>query len=204
LPLQARLLHALRERQVTPPGSHKPIDIDIAIIGSSRGNLLEAVRSGAFLEALYYQLGGLAVRWPPLRERSDLAVLAQRMLAAACTGEAPRLHADLLARFRAYHWPGNLRQLGSVLRTAAVMAAGESVVTEAHLSDDFLEDLRSADGAATDTPAAPAVGTRTLGEQEIDTIREALAQADGNISLASKRLGISRNTIYRKLRWKRA
>jgi transcriptional regulator of acetoin/glycerol metabolism len=202
LPLQARLLRVLRERQVAPAGSLKAIAIDIAIVGSSRGNLLEAVQAGAFLADLYYQLDGLAVRWPALRERSDLAALVQRLLTAAGPGDAPRLHADLLERFRAYHWPGNLRQLGNVLRTAAVMAAGEPFITDAHLSDDFLEDLRRVHATAptsSDTVVVPS--GKTLGEQEVDTIREALALANGNISLASKRLGISRNTIYRKLRW---
>jgi transcriptional regulator of acetoin/glycerol metabolism len=96
--------------------------------------------------------------------------------------------------FERYAWPGNIRQLANVLRTAAVMAAGEGEITEAHLSDDFLEDQREAPAA----PPAPA--ERSLDASEAALIRAAVDAAGGNISEAAKRLGISRNTIYRKLR----
>lgn len=109
-----------------------------------------------------------------------------------------------------------MRQLFNVLRTAAVMAAGEAVITREHLSDDFLDEARAAQAAGgvpgrpTEAQApAPApmwasdtgVANRSLEEMEIDAIRRAVDAAGGNISEASKRLGISRNTIYRKLRW---
>ncbi|MET0211268.1 MAG: helix-turn-helix domain-containing protein, partial [Burkholderiaceae bacterium] len=105
-----------------------------------------------------------------------------------------------------YDWPGNLRQLANVLHTASVMAQGEARITREHLSDDFLEETRQRHAAlvvaaAPATPAeAPAEG-RTLDELGRDAIRRAVEAAGGNISVASKRLGISRNTIYRKLRW---
>ena len=102
----------------------------------------------------------------------------------------------MLQLLQCHAWPGNIRQLANVLRTAAVMAAGEPLITRAHLSDDFLEDV----GAAVPPPARTPVAT--LHEQEIAMIQAALDAAGGNISEASKRLGISRNTIYRKLRWR--
>jgi transcriptional regulator of acetoin/glycerol metabolism len=240
LSLQARLLRALQERNVTPLGSLKSIPVDIAVIGATHRNLREMIGAGTFREDLYYRLNGLVVRLPALRDRSDLDVVARRILLAECPQDTPEIDPSVLALFKAYAWPGNLRQLANVLRTAAVMGAGESHICEHHLSDDFLEDVRRVRSHASPTapaqapmpvdpqatalsepanaaaapehamlpsreaeplPAALPEASRTLGEAEIDMIRSALAAADGNISVASKRLGISRNTIYRKLRW---
>jgi transcriptional regulator of acetoin/glycerol metabolism len=245
LALQARLLRVLQERCVTPLGSLKSIPVDISVIGATHRNLRDMIDAGTFREDLYYRLNGLVVRLPALRERSDLGVVARRILLAECPAGTPEISAPVMALFRAYAWPGNVRQLANVLRTAAVMAAGESQITELHLSDDFLEDVRRsrpcAGGVAPPAPAprivspaapatqatdafappagmaterdpamsaapssgppADAAAARTLGEAEIEMIRQALAAAGGNISVASKRLGISRNTIYRKLRW---
>jgi transcriptional regulator of acetoin/glycerol metabolism len=268
LPLQARLLRVLQERCVTPLGSGKSIAVDIAVIGATHRNLREMIQRGEFREDLYYRLNGLVLRLPPLRERSDLPLVAQRILANECPQGAPRISAEVMALFQRCDWPGNIRQLANVLRTAAVMAAGEPQITQAHLSDDFLEDVRrlaqqqaaaahaamaqpqaaaapaaampmalppgaaaapfatafapatavppsmaAAYGAAVGSPQAgpagfmppapPAPSARTLHEQEIAMIQAALDAAGGNISEASKRLGISRNTIYRKLRWNR-
>jgi len=224
LALQARLLRVLQERSVTPLGSQKSITVDIAVIGATHRNLREMIDAGSFREDLYYRLNGLVVRLPALRDRSDLGAVAQRILLAECPHATPRISAGVMALFRRYAWPGNIRQLANVLRTAAVMAAGEPQITEHHLSDDFLEDVQRVSVevpqvmqptrpvlAAVETPvvASPAKPVeavvpdiaRTLGEAEIDMIRNAVDAANGNISEASKRLGISRNTIYRKLRW---
>ncbi|HSW09131.1 sigma-54-dependent Fis family transcriptional regulator [Aquabacterium sp.] len=239
LSLQARLLRVLQERCVMPLGSQKSIPVDIAVIGATHRNLREMIEAGSFREDLYYRLNGLVVRLPALRQRSDLRLVAQRILLAECPQATPGISPAVMAMFERYAWPGNIRQLANVLRTAAVMAAGEAQITEQHLSDDFLEDVRrvpaagvrvaapAADPApeaaapvvadqpvpplvaappAASPPAppvtpAPAAAARTLGEAEIEMIRQVLAAANGNISVASKRLGISRNTIYRKLRW---
>ncbi|MGD9833593.1 MAG: sigma-54-dependent Fis family transcriptional regulator [Piscinibacter sp.] len=226
LALQARLLRVLQERVVTPLGSHKHIAVDIAVIGATHRNLREMIEKQQFREDLYYRLNGLVLKLPPLRERSDLAVVARRILQGECPQGAPEIGPRVMDLLGRYHWPGNIRQLANVLRTAAVMACGEGQITEAHLSDDFLEDVRSLPPravlhsapvmapplAAAPAPvvapvAAPAPvapvppPNRTLEEIEIDMIRAALEAAGGNISEASKRLGISRNTIYRKLRW---
>ncbi|HSN32093.1 MAG TPA: sigma 54-interacting transcriptional regulator, partial [Ideonella sp.] len=208
LALQARLLRVLQERQVVPLGGHKPVAVDVALISATHRDLHEMIEARAFREDLYYRLNGLVVKMPPLRERSDLQALVTRICSEECSGVVPSLSADVVELFRSYHWPGNLRQLSNVLRTASVMAAGEATITREHLSDDFLDDCRrgalragsSAAGAAVATEVAPALGT--LEEVEVETIRRAVEAAGGNISEASKRLGISRNTIYRKLRWR--
>lgn len=188
------------------------------------------------------------MRLPALRERSDLAAVARRILLAECPQGTLEISPAVMALFARYAWPGNIRQLANVLRTAVVMATGERQITEQHLSDDFLEDVgrgpssTAAARAAPQAPAGPATASarddvdassartspvteaagarsvehggehviehgieggpaRTLGQAEIDMIRAAVAAADGNISKASKSLGISRNTIYRKLHW---
>jgi transcriptional regulator of acetoin/glycerol metabolism len=231
--LQARLLCVLQERSVTPPGSSTPIPLDIAVICATHRNLHEMIARQAFRDDLYYRLNGLALRLPALRERSDLDAIAARILRAECPQGVPVLSPAVLELFHRYHWPGNIRQLVNVLRTAAVMAAGEPQIMTAHLPDDFLEEasrIAPRSGllpalAGTAAPVAPAAGARkvvdavapaapgsgarddasveappTLEQAEIGLIRAALDAAGGNISAASKRLGISRNTIYRKLR----
>ena len=259
--LQAHLLRVLQERQVTPLGSSKSVAVDVSIICATHRNLREMIDRKAFREDLFYRLNGLAVRLPPLRERSDLMPLVRRILDQLLQQSAEpdrrqrqlQPDSDVLRLFQHYHWPGNVRQLFNVLRTAAVMAAGEAVITREHLSDDFLDEARAAQAAGVAAgrpaeaqaqapaplapppevvrdapsiapaaaygaaPAAPlppasappapmwsgdtAVANRSLEEMEIDAIRRAVETAGGNISEASKRLGISRNTIYRKLRW---
>jgi transcriptional regulator of acetoin/glycerol metabolism len=248
--LQAHLLRVLQERQVTPLGSAKSVAVDVNIICATHRNLREMIDAKTFREDLFYRLNGLAVRLPPLRERSDLLALVRRILDQLTEnggGNGRQRHlqpdAEVLRLFQHYTWPGNVRQLFNVLRTAAVMAASEPVITREHLSDDFLDEACAAQSAqasapvvadpapavqtvaaalagaaaapAASLPAQPAASTppaprwsgetasapRSLEEMEIDAIRRAVDEAGGNISEASKRLGISRNTIYRKLRW---
>jgi transcriptional regulator of acetoin/glycerol metabolism len=226
LPLQARLLRVLQERSVTPLGGNRSVPVDIALIAATHRDLREMIAAQQFREDLYYRLNGLALRLPALRDRSDLLQLTRRILQAECPQGAPELSAPVLGMFGRYHWPGNIRQLANVLRTAAVMAGGDAQITELHLSDDFLEDVQrvpkpaaaaamAAAPAATTTtnstlppfpplaaaPGAPsAERAATLEEAERELIRQVLASVNGNISEASKRLGVSRNTIYRKLR----
>ncbi|WP_066331298.1 sigma-54-dependent Fis family transcriptional regulator [Azohydromonas lata] len=217
--LQARLLRVLQEGEVMPLGGTRPVPADVAVVSATHSDLRELVERQAFREDLYYRLNGLSVRLPPLRERSDLMALATRILRSRCPLRAPTLDADVAQLLQAYHWPGNVRQLVNVLRAAAAMAGDEPTITRAHLPDDFLEDVQRSMGrrrGGAGTPAAPASveapaaalppsgeaadAGATLEELEMQTILRVVQELDGNISLASKRLGISRNTIYRKLR----
>ncbi|HJV71513.1 sigma-54-dependent Fis family transcriptional regulator [Ideonella sp.] len=216
LSLQARLLRVLQERQVTPLGSAKSVPVDVAVVSATHRALRDMIGSHTFREDLYYRLNGLVVRLPPLRERSDLMTIVRKILRAETNGRPLELEPEVVTLLQGYHWPGNIRQLTNVLRTAAVMAGGEMMITRSHLSDDFLEDAQRdlpaaspampampAAAAAPPTPATdPAASAATLEEMELRTIQRAVDEAGGNISVASRRLGISRNTIYRKLRWK--
>lgn len=220
---QARLLRVLQEgRLMAAGGTAAPLDL--ALVCASRHGLQERVASGQFRDDLFHRLEGLAVRLPSLRERSDLPALVQRVLADEAPGRALRLSTELGGLFARYRWPGNLRQLRNVLRTAVAMSAGDSsVITREHLSSDFLEDVlapSAADAGAgarlaeAETPtagrpqdAASHGGTAAGGQQpgasleavELGAIRAALQAEGGNISRAARRLGISRNTVYRKL-----
>ena len=225
-------------------GGRKAIEVDTRIICATHRNLREMIEQKAFREDLYYRLNGLAVRLPPLRERSDLMALVERILDRESPERRLRLSPEVVRLFQGYHWPGNVRQLFNVLRTACVMASGESLITRDHLSDDFIDDARlvaqqraasaepvaapvfvaptgPAQAAAVPMPPAAApvepvspaasmpapVAARlpdepamSLEDIELRTIQQAVDAAGGNISVAAKRLGISRNTLYRRLK----
>ena len=216
LALQARLLRALQERAISPLGSNKLIRVDVAVVCATNRNLREMVASGQFREDLYYRLNGLVVRLPALRERTDLDAIAGMLLGQEqADGEALRISEPVMEMFRSYHWPGNIRQLGNLLRMARLMAEGEAEITGDHLPDDFLEDLQArrsqaavpdveAPATAQAVPAPcwdevpPARPTR-LADVEVQTILAAVRAHHGNISAAAKALGISRNTVYRKM-----
>ena len=196
LPVQARLLRLLQDGGA----------MEARLVCATRDRLRVNIAAGSFREDLFYRLNGVAVRVPTLRERSDIAVLWRRLLDAEPGGRALRLAPEVSALFLGYPWPGNVRQLHNVLRSACVMAAGESVITRAHLSDDFLEDAAAhapVAGAEAAPPRQAAPNTaQSLEDLELAAIRRAVEDAGGNISVASRALGVSRNTIYRKLRWK--
>jgi sigma-54 dependent transcriptional regulator, acetoin dehydrogenase operon transcriptional activator AcoR len=217
LAVQARLLSLLQDRRVLPLaslgslGSRSSVRVDVAIVCATQRNLRDGIAAQTFREDLYYRLNGLALRVPPLRERSDLQALAERIAAreGASPGlRAPRLAPATLALLCASAWPGNVRQLVNVLRSACALAAGEPEIRPEHLPDDFLEQhappARGASSASSaPAPAAP-LPSASLGDIEVDAIRRAVDACGGNISEAAKRLGISRNTIYRRLRWNNA
>jgi len=194
LALQARLLRVLQERSVTPLGSHRAIPVDIAVVSATHRPLRDMIAAGTFRDDLYYRLNGLVVRLPALRDRGDLAALVRRLVQAQTPSAPPRVDASVMALFERCAWPGNIRQLASVLRTAVAMAGDDGRIGEEHLSEDFLEDLRGR--VVAPSPAGP----RTLGQAEHDLIHAAVEAAGGNVSAAAKALGVSRNTIYRKLR----
>lgn len=212
LHLQARLLRALQERAVSPLGSNKLIQVDVTVVCATHRNMREMVASGQFREDLYYRLNGLVVRLPALRERTDLDVVADKLLKLE-QADAPPISEAVMQKFRSYHWPGNIRQLGNLLRTARLMAEGAPEITEDHLPDDFLEDWQArhgdqpaADNAVAPTAAVPPVTQSVGGSQpkrladvESMTIMAAVKAHNGNISAAAKALGISRNTIYRRI-----
>ncbi len=200
LHLQGHLLRVLQERVVTPLGSAKTIPVNVAVICATNRKLRDMIAAGSFREDLYYRLNGLLVKLPPLRERSDFDVLVERILRAEAPQRRVRVAPAAMAMFRQYAWPGNLRQLANLLRTALILAGDASEIAPAHLPDDFLEDIvpsdesRVAESAEHLAPMAQKLEDISLG-----AIRQALEANHGNISAAARALGVSRNTIYRKI-----
>jgi transcriptional regulator of acetoin/glycerol metabolism len=192
LALQARLLRVLEERKVMPLGGTRPVAVDIELVCATNRDLRKRIADGLFREDLYYRLNGLVVKLPPLRERSDLDAIVAQLLAS----EGRRVADEVLRLFRRHAWPGNLRQLASLLRTAALMAGDEDEIGLHHLPDDFLDDLEAA--PATPAPASAAANA-SLVELELSAILRTLDAHGGNVSAAARALGVSRNTIYRKL-----
>ena len=192
--LQTRLLRVLQERHVTPVGSGTPVATDFALVCATHQDLLRAVEHGRFRADLYYRIHGLAVQLPALRERTDFAALTRSLLTEYAPGQDLHIAPDLLVALQAYRWPGNLRQYGLVLKTAvALLDAHETVIAWAHMPDDLVATLRPESGLAMRAPA------QNLHQLSLQAIQRALENARGNVSAAARQLGISRQTLYRKL-----
>ncbi len=219
LPMQTRLLRVLQERCVTPVGSMKTIPVDISLVCATHRVLREAVASGEFREDLYYRVNGLTVTLPTLRERTDVACLVERILKAetASPRDTPiTIGADVMRFFEQYAWPGNIRQLQSVIRVAvALLDDDENVIEAVHLPEELFGADPHRDDAEPirplqvhketnvpplmDTSPAPNAAPRSLDEIELEAIAAVMREVGGNVSAAARRLGISRNTLYRKL-----
>ena len=205
LSLQARLLRVLQERMVTPLGSTRSIPVNVALTCATNRNLREMIAQKTFREDLYYRLNGLVVKLPPLRERSDLEVVINKLISTESHGVRYRIAPEIMELFKVHGWPGNFRQLTNLLRTAMVMAGEEPEIRREHLPDDFLEDIVLA--TAGDCGAPPGVdpvafimaSNSTLDDVELSMIRKSLKDHAGNVSATARSLGVSRNTIYRKL-----
>ena len=205
-PLQVRLLRVLQERQVNPLGSSKSIPVDIAIICATHRDLREMIAQNRFRDDLYYRLNGLVVKLPPLRERTDLATVIHKMLQSelpdCASGRHLTVAEEVMTLFEQCAWPGNFRQLGNLLRTAAAMVDDDGEIRCEHLPDDFFEDLRrkpDTPSAAIDSHNVCPVQAVRLQDVATSTIAAAVARHGGNVSAAARDLGISRNTIYRKI-----
>ena len=192
LPTQARLLRVLQERCVQPVGSSELFAVDIRIISATNRSLREQVQLGRFREDLYYRIGGLTLELPPLRERSDKQALFKRLWEQhrEPTQWAGLSH-EVLELFSRHPWPGNLRQVSSVMQVALAMAEEQPVRPE-HLPDDFFVDLEM----------EPVEAPEPLGVDlnDAQALNRELKAAGGNISHLARRLGVSRNTLYKRLR----
>nr|WP_283444319.1 sigma-54-dependent Fis family transcriptional regulator [Noviherbaspirillum suwonense] len=199
--LQARLLRVLQERVVLPLGSSKSIPVNVAVICATNRNLRDMIARSAFREDLYYRLNGLVVKLPPLRERTDLEIVVNRLLLAESEGQPHKVSAEVMRMFKQHNWPGNFRQLSNLLRTAVVMLGeGEAEIGIEHLPDDFLEDLNAVAHQETAENIERVVNrASTLEDVEATVISRSLKAHGGNVSATARALGVSRNTIYRKM-----
>ncbi len=209
LNLQARLLRVLQERSITPLGSTRTIQVDISLVCATHRRLREEVSRGTFREDLYYRLNGLCVTLPALRERTDIRELVTKLAnEEARNRPLVGFSETALAAMARYSWPGNIRQLYNVIRVAiALLDENETVITEHHLPEELFEGpagtaepFEAARDSLAWQPAPLDSGTGgSLEEIGRQAALRALDAAGGNISAAARQLGISRNTLYRKL-----
>lgn len=197
LALQTRLLRVLQERSVTPIGSGRAVPVDFALVCATHAKLRQAMEEGRFRSDLYYRINGLTLVLPPLRERTDFEALTQQLLAAFHPDRSVFLAPEVFARLSRHGWPGNIRQYASVLRTAcAMLGPQESCIQWGHLCEDLLEELQARPSGGVAPPATTSHNLQALSQT---TIAAALEVNRGNVTRAAKSLGISRQTLYRKL-----
>lgn len=198
LPLQAKLLRVLQEKEVERIGGSKLIKLDVRVIATSNRILLEEVKAGRFREDLYYRLNVFPLHWLPLRERkSDIIPLAYYLIRRhyqVRAGAVPVLSPEAEHALMAYQWPGNARELDNVIQRALVLQTNNIIETR-HLQ---LDAQRVTEDNAS-TQAMLQVGTKKLRNQEFQIIEETLKECMGNRQKAAHSLGVSERTLRYKL-----
>ncbi|QYJ79058.1 sigma-54-dependent Fis family transcriptional regulator [Shewanella acanthi] len=205
LAAQSRLLRVLQEREVVPVGSNQSFKVDIQIIAATHMDLESLVAQGLFRQDLYYRLNGLQVRLPALRERQDIERIIHKLHRKhrSC---AQTMCVQLLDLLLHYDWPGNLRELDNLMQVACLMAEGEEVLDLMHLPDYLANKLAKC-------AAKPTVGinqhvitgsclqkNESLHSAINQNVLQVFSACEGNVSQCAKRLGISRNALYRRLK----
>ena len=213
--LQVKLLRFLQTGEVTPVGSARAETVDVRIVAATNRDPMEEVREGRFREDLYYRLHVIPLDLPPLREREDDFLMLAHHFLAKFSAEENRhfvaLAPEVVALFRRYDWPGNVRQLENVVHNVVVLHDGEAV-TRAMLPDDLqrfaaaspLPANENADDLELVDPPTPAMeDIKPLWLVEKDAVMKALYATRHDITRAAALLETSPSTLYRKLQsWK--
>jgi len=191
LPLQAKLLSALQNRSITRVGDNRPIMVDIRLVCATNCNLVQLVAEGKFREDLLYRINTIHVEIPPLRERQkdikDLTEFFLKRYSKKYNREGLRISNEAVEKLMKYHWPGNVRELQHAIEKAVILSDQEVL-----LPSDFLFKNETAIG-----------GNQmdgTLDEMEKTLIKNAIDKSDGNLSAVATRLGITRQTLYNKIK----
>lgn len=188
--LQAKLLAALQNREVTRLGSNRKIPVDIRLIAATNRNLPEMVKQSLFREDLFYRINTIQIEIPPLRSRrEDIPLFIDYFLKKYTTQYKQTgltLHPQAMSKLERYDWPGNIRELQHTIEKAVILAE-KNVIRAADL---FIRPGKSV--SFSDAP--------NLGEVERKTIEAAITQNDGNLTAAAEQLGVSRQTLYNKLK----
>ena len=198
LEMQAKLLRVLQEKEVRPVGSNEKVNVDVRVIAATNRDLEAAYRAGTFRKDLYFRLNVVTVHIPPLRERrSDIPVLVHHFLERYAKGSHLQVTAAAMKSLLNYDWPGNVRELENCVARAVTLGDHETIDVV-----DLPPAIRSeqADASVPKTPDAASLSTTALAEMEKMTILRVFEQANGDKALAGKMLGISRATLYRKLK----
>lgn len=189
--LQSKLLAAIQSRKITRIGSNKPIDIDIRLICATNSDLQAMVTKGSFREDLLYRINTIHVELPPLRERGhDILLLAEFFLRKYESKYNKRrlyLAEDTQKKLLEYNWPGNVRELQHAIEKAVIMCDEQALKPR----DFFFKPI-------VETPTIPT--QLTLEEMEKEMIRKAIECHQGNISAIAGQLGITRQTLYNKMK----
>jgi PAS domain S-box-containing protein len=199
LNVQAKLLRVLQEKKVSRIGSAREKSVDIRIIAATHKDLQEEVLNGNFRQDLYYRLNVLGMRIPSLRERTeDFEMLTRYLvgkLAAKLGKSGVKIQDAFLEKIKCHSWPGNIRELENALERAMIRSGPQGLLTPELLDFSFAPQ-----------PARPLqleskpVEIVSLRDSEKRLISEALTFYEGNIQKASTKLGIGRNTLYRKMK----
>ena len=188
--LQSKLLAAIQSRQITRIGSNKPIDIDIRLICATNSNLQEMVAKGTFREDLLYRINTIHIEIPPLRERgNDILQLAESFLrkyGSKYSKGQLYFTKDTQSKLLEYSWPGNVRELQHAIEKAVIMCDEEA--------------LKPCDFFFKPNNEVPANSSKTLEEMEKEMICKAIEHHHGNISAIASQLGITRQTLYNKMK----
>jgi two-component system response regulator AtoC len=203
LELQAKLLRVLQEREVRPVGSNESIHVQVRVVAATNRDLESAIREGSFRKDLFFRLNVVSITLPPLRERrSDIPMLSQYFLDRLAEGENMKFTSAAIKLLMRYDWPGNVRELENSI-SRAVTLGDRKVIDESDLSPAMLhggghEKIESAESDKSDMDETSS--TVALDEIERLTIQRVFNKVGGDKAKAGELLGISRATLYRKLK----
>jgi DNA-binding NtrC family response regulator len=198
LEMQAKLLRVLQEKEVRPVGSNDRHTVDVRVIAATNRDLESAYRTGTFRKDLYFRLNVVTVHIPPLRERrADIPMLVHHFLNHYTPTKPLQVTAAAMKSLLQYDWPGNVRELENCIARAVTLGDQQTIDVQ-----DLPPAIRSEQPATSEmTPQdAASLSTTALAEMERMTILRVFEQAHGDKALAGKMLGISRATLYRKLK----
>jgi two-component system response regulator AtoC len=198
LEMQAKLLRVLQEKEVRPVGSNEKVNVDVRVIAATNRDLEAAYRAGTFRKDLYFRLNVVTVHIPALRERrSDIPMLVHHFLDRYAQGANIQVTAAAMKSLLHYDWPGNVRELENCVARAVTL--GDRQIIDVV---DLPPAIRSEqlDSATSSPQDSASLSTTALAEMERMTILRVFEQANGDKALAGKMLGISRATLYRKLK----
>jgi DNA-binding NtrC family response regulator len=196
LEMQAKLLRVLQEKEIRPVGSNERVPVDVRVIAATNRDLENSYRNGTFRKDLYFRLNVVTVHLPGLRERrSDIPQLAHCFLDRYAAGENIQVTPAAMKAFLQYDWPGNVRELENCIARAVALGDHRSIDVA-----DLPLPVRSSEESAPAGRDTASLSTTALADLERMTILRVFEQAGGDKALAGRMLGISRATLYRKLK----
>jgi len=199
LEMQAKILRFLQEKEVRPVGSNQKVKLDVRIMAATNRDLEAEYKKGTFRKDLFFRLNVVTIPLPPLRERrSDIPILANFFLERLAPGRSVQVSGSAMKALLAYDWPGNVRELENCLERA--VALGDQQRIEVSDLPAAIARVETQASAAPATPPDFSSPTTDLEDIERATIERVFAQVNGDKALAGKMLGISRATLYRKLK----